>query len=95
MIQLVKIPFPNLRDFILYLPVESRILSVQIEHDAPHLWIMEDLSEIKNSEYRYFIVYHIGDDIFPEPLNFIAAFQIPGSWYCHFFERVSQKKAYL
>lgn len=71
---------------IIALPVESRILTVQMQHNQPTLWAMVDES-ITHKEARKIAIYGTGNPMPNEPGTYISTFQSYGGdkvW--HVFE---------
>lgn len=71
--------------FSLLLPMEAKILAVQIQHDKPCLWALVDPNA--PVETRSFRLAGTGHPIDEESLEYIGTFQMAsGSLIWHLFE---------
>jgi hypothetical protein len=76
----------------LYLPHGAEILTVQMQGNAPHLWVLADPQA--PLERRQFHVYGTGTNVPDQPGRYIATFQmLDGQLVWHVFE--STKMTYL
>jgi hypothetical protein len=79
-----KFPFEVTDYFNLSLPQGAKILTVQIQHGAPHVWVYLDPSQ--PTEVRSFRVAGTGHEIEPR-LDYIGTFQMHGGMLVfHLFE---------
>lgn len=79
--------YPITTTFTLHLPVDAQILSVQMQHGAPQMWVLLDTAAEKTST-RFFRVYGTGHEIDAEfNPQFLGTFQLHGGTYVfHLFE---------
>lgn len=88
MLTIFKYPVPIEDHFTLELPKDAKILTVQTQRSAPHLWAMVDSETEK--EVRYFRLsgtgHPMGED-YLRIINYIGTFQIEnGVLVFHLFE---------
>lgn len=83
-------PYP----FVLELPQEARVLTVQVQGKEPKMWVIVDPE--KQTELRAFIVIGTGHDIdeqLEKNLSFIGTFQMKrGALIFHLFEIIGASK---
>lgn len=72
-------------EFKLDLPVDAQVLSVNVQHDRPQMWVLLDAEAPKVE--RQFISIATGERIGMEPLRYIGTFLIAnGMLVFHLFE---------
>lgn len=83
-----KYALPAVGAFTVEMPVGSKVLSVQIQHNTPQMWVLVESDAFK--EKRRFCIYGTGHQISEEDLpmlRFIATFQTGQSDFVwHLFE---------
>ena len=69
----------------LMMPRGAQILSVQTQHERPHMWVL--VNPETETEERNFTIYGTGNPLPEFPGTFIATFQMQGGEYIfHVFE---------
>ena len=68
------------------MPMEAKVLTVQIQNDQPHMWAQ--VNPQNEMETRHFTVVGTGHDFDDKDMKYIGTFQdIPMVW--HLFEKVN------
>lgn len=71
-----KFSVPIQDRFAIDMPVNARVLSVQVQHGQPQMWVLGDPYAPKES--RSFIMYGTGHDMPNDPGEFVGTFQVHG-----------------
>lgn len=76
----------RLSDEVIHVPKNSKILSIQLQDNAPQIWILVDENEME-FEKRQFITIATGQPFHLENVNYISTYQ-DGSYVWHIFENL-------
>ncbi len=70
---------------VLMMPIDAKVLTVQMQHGVPQLWALVDEADPK--EPRQFATYGTGNPMPDDPGTYIATYQVhSGSLVFHVFE---------
>jgi hypothetical protein len=75
---------------VVQLPVGASILSLQVQNNVPHIWVIFDKANEKNLEERSFITYGTGHIISDLLKVYVGTYQLPLSGLVlHVFELIN------
>jgi hypothetical protein len=82
-----KYKFDIQDDFVIEMPKNANILTVQIQHDSPCIWA---LVETENSiEDRHFKLFGTGHQMYYIDIKYVGTFQMrTGNLIFHLFEKL-------
>ena len=69
-------------------PLNSKVLSIQVQDGRPTIWMLIDDSIIKNSETRIFKLFATGEEFDTEEWNvYYGTVQLGSRFVLHLFEK--------
>lgn len=83
--QVWKYPVRGVHHFNILMPAGAQPLTVQMQNQAPELWVLVPDTKAK-SVVRKFTVVGTGHEILDEYVEYIATFQLNDSLVFHVFE---------
>ncbi len=84
-----KYEFKTMDYFTFMMPEDTSILTVQVQHGKPCMWVLVDTDKINTEQQRHFLVRGTGHPIIPEMIAYIGSYQVfEGTLVFHLFEQL-------